>query len=55
MDSDGSGKIDYTEFIAATLERNIYQQEDKLFQAFKHFDKDQSGKITCDELKEALG
>ena len=30
MDVDGSGSIDYTEFIAATMERNIYLQEEKL-------------------------
>lgn len=55
MDADGSGKIDYTEFIAATLEKKVYQQEDKMFQAFKHFDKDNSGKISSEELRQALG
>ena len=55
IDTDGSGKIDYTEFIAATMEKNIYMKEEKLFMAFKMFDIDGSGKISADELKETLG
>ena len=27
MDADGSGVIDYTEFLAATLDRRMYVQE----------------------------
>lgn len=30
IDVDGSGTIDYTEFIAATMEKNVYLQEEKL-------------------------
>lgn len=30
MDTDGSGKIDYTEFLAATMERSLYMKEEKL-------------------------
>ncbi len=30
IDTDGSGKIDYTEFLAATMERSLYMKEDKL-------------------------
>ena len=55
IDTDGSGKVDYTEFIAATMEKNIYMKEEKLFMAFKMFDIDGSGKISADELKETLG
>jgi len=55
MDSDGSGSIDYTEFIAATIEKRTYMQEDICWGAFRVFDLDGNGKITKDELKKVLG
>mmetsp|Transcript_40526 Transcript_40526/g.35961 ORF Transcript_40526/g.35961 Transcript_40526/m.35961 type:complete len:149 (+) Transcript_40526:87-533(+) len=55
IDTDKSGRIDYTEFLAATMERNVYLKEEKLFMAFKMFDKDGNGFITPQELKEVLG
>ena len=55
IDTDGSGEIDYTEFLAATMEKSIYMKEEKLFMAFKMFDLDGSGKISADELKKVLG
>lgn len=55
IDTDGSGTINYTEFIAATIEKNIYMKEDKLFAAFRMFDQDGSGKISADELRKVLG
>ena len=30
IDTDGSGKVDYTEFLAATMEKSLYMKEDKL-------------------------
>ncbi len=54
IDTDKSGKIDYTEFLAATMETNLYLKEEKLFMAFKMFDKDGNGKISAQELKEVL-
>lgn len=45
IDTDGSGTINYTEFIAATLDKSIYLKEEKLYQAFKMFDLDNSGKV----------
>lgn len=55
IDIDGNGAIDYTEFVMATMnEKNIITNE-KLAQAFKMFDKDGSGAITADEIKEVLG
>lgn len=51
IDTDGSGTIQYTEFIAATMDRNLYLKEEKLFQAFKMLDLDKSGKISKSELK----
>lgn len=55
IDTDGSGVINYTEFIAATIEKNVYMKEDKLFSAFRMFDQDGSGKISADELRNVLG
>ena len=34
IDTDKNGKIDYTEFIAATLQKNIFLKEERLFDAF---------------------
>mmetsp|Transcript_45608 Transcript_45608/g.52525 ORF Transcript_45608/g.52525 Transcript_45608/m.52525 type:complete len:475 (+) Transcript_45608:69-1493(+) len=55
LDTDGSGCVDYSEFLAATIDKNVYLQEEKLWDAFKMFDKDGSGKISPAELKEVLG
>lgn len=49
-DTDGSGDINYTEFIAATIGANIYMNEAYLKQAFDMFDKDKSGKIDREEV-----
>lgn len=54
LDSDGSGSIDYTEFIAAALDRNVYQKRDNAWSAFRTFDIDGSGKIEAGELKNVL-
>jgi calcium-dependent protein kinase len=55
IDTDNSGSIDYTEFIAASLDKNVYLQENKLYEAFKLFDVDGSGKISKDEIAYILG
>lgn len=54
VDTDNSGFIDYTEFVvAATKQENLTSQE-KLQAAFKMFDKDDSGKISAEEIREVL-
>ncbi len=50
MDTNKSGCVNYTEFIAATIDQNIYLKNEKLFEAFKSFDKDNSGKISIKEM-----
>ena len=49
-DTDGSGDINYSEFLAATMDDQIYMREDYLRTAFKMFDKDGSGKIDSQEV-----
>lgn len=49
-DTDGSGEINYTEFLAATIDANVFLREDYLRTAFNMFDKDHSGKIDNDEV-----
>jgi len=53
-DTDNSGSIDYTEFIAATLDAQTYMRDDYLRTAFDMFDKDGSGKIDKEEIRELL-
>ena len=49
-DTDRSGFIDYTEFLAATIDAQIYMRDDYLRTAFDMFDKDKSGKIDKNEV-----
>ncbi|PPR97935.1 hypothetical protein GOBAR_AA22726 [Gossypium barbadense] len=53
-DADGNGTIDYDEFITATMHMNRMDREEHLYHAFQHFDKDNSGYITTEELEQAL-
>jgi len=53
-DTDGSGSIDYTEFVAATMGAQIFMRDDYLRAAFDLFDRDHSGKIDKDELLQIL-
>lgn len=43
---DGSGAIDYSEFVMATMSQKNMMTNDKLMAAFKMFDKDNSGTIS---------
>jgi len=54
IDTDNSGNIEYTEFISASIEKNIYLNEEKLKDAFKLFDADNSGKISRLEIEKVL-
>ena len=49
-DTDGSGEINYTEFLAATIDQTVFLRDDYLKTAFKMFDKDGSGKIDNEEV-----
>jgi calcium-dependent protein kinase len=54
VDSDGSGVIDYTEFLAATLDKKVYMAEDVCWQAFRMFDRNGDGKIDKKEIAQVL-
>jgi len=55
LDTDGSGSVDYTEFIAATLSTQQYLKKEVLWSAFRTFDKDGDGKISKGELRSMVG
>ena len=54
-DSDGSGEIDYSEWVIATINKKKLLSNEKLEAAFNLFDKDNSGTISALEVKEVLG
>jgi calcium-dependent protein kinase len=55
MDMDGSGEVDFSEFVTATVNRNDLLKEEKLRAAFRIYDKDDSGSISLEELKTIIG
>merc|ERR1712062_77855 len=54
VDSDGSGVIDYTEFLAASLDKLLYIQESAVWEAFQYFDQNGDGKISKEEIAAVL-
>ena len=54
IDTNQNGLIDYTEFIAACLHSYNYLKESHLRSAFSYFDKDGSGTISREELRQCL-
>jgi calcium-dependent protein kinase len=55
IDVDGSGYIDYTEFVASAMDMQNLLTNDKLKRAFDMFDTDGSGMISIDEIRDVLG
>lgn len=54
VDTDKSGKIDYTEFLRATIKQKKVCTKDNLLRAFKFFDEDGNGTIEYSELSSGL-
>lgn len=54
IDSDGSGSIDYMEFLAATIDKKLYNQREVCWRAFKMFDRDGNGRISIAEFSKVL-
>eukprot|EP00347_Sterkiella_histriomuscorum_P015455 403356964 len=55
VDLDGNGKIDFTEWEVATINKKDALTTRKLKKAFDMFDLDKSGSISALELKKAMG
>ncbi|KAH9719870.1 calcium-dependent protein kinase 10 [Citrus sinensis] len=53
-DVDGNGVLDYGEFVAVTIHLQKMENDEHFRRAFMFFDKDGSGYIESDELREAL-
>ena len=51
VDKTGSGKINYSEFVVATISKRNFFSEDRLVTAFKMFDSESKGFIGATELK----
>jgi Ca2+-binding EF-hand superfamily protein len=54
LDYAGNGKINYSEFLVATIEIKKVLTFDRLWALFQYFDTDNSGYITPANLKEAF-
>jgi calcium-dependent protein kinase len=53
-DTDGSGAIDYSEWLIATMDKATLLSKTNLEATFAAFDSDSSGSISVDELKQKL-
>lgn len=54
-DVDGSGFVEYSEFLSAGMRLDSDENRQRLEEAFNMFDSDRSGGISIEELKEMLG
>lgn len=54
IDANGNGQVDYTEFLAATMDKRQYEKESICWAAFRAFDRDGDGAISRDELSLVL-
>ena len=54
MDFNHDGEINYTEFLAVTVDRRKAITEANLLFAFHHFDIDNTGYITAENLEECF-
>jgi Ca2+-binding EF-hand superfamily protein len=55
MDLDGTGKVHYSEFLAATIEAHGALSEERIADAFDRLDSDDSGYITKQNIMDFLG
>lgn len=54
IDDYGNGKINYSEFLAATISTKRFMTEEKMWMMFKHFDVDDTDYISKDNITEAM-
>lgn len=55
LDTNDSGSINYSEFLTAAVSWEKELSRERLYAAFRQFDKDGNGSISVDELVSALG
>ncbi|KAL4446120.1 hypothetical protein ABPG74_021659 [Tetrahymena malaccensis] len=55
LDLDGSGKVEFSEFLVACLQKEKVLTKDRIEKAFKLIDTDGNGQITKKELEEMMG
>ncbi|MEO0763842.1 MAG: NAD(P)H-hydrate dehydratase, partial [Pseudomonadota bacterium] len=55
IDLDGNNCLDYNEFLAATMERNLIMRDENIRAAFRAFDKEGRGHLTIQDLVEIFG
>ena len=54
IDINGSGSIDYTQFLVANYDSTIQMTKERLKHVFQYFDTDKNGRITYSEVVEFL-
>ena len=54
VDYQGNGKINYSEFLSATIDVRTFLTKHKLRAIFSQFDTDNSGKITAENIYFAM-
>ena len=54
MDRVGNGKVSYSEFITAGMERNLQLSDENLQKAFRHLANEQN-EINSEDLRNAFG
>lgn len=55
MDIDGTGKVSYSEFLAATIEAHGCIEEERIAEAFDRLDDDDTGYVTVSNLRTFFG
>jgi len=55
LDKNQSENIEYSEFVTMMMDKNVVRSQANLKAAFDLLDKDHSGKISAEELREAFG
>ena len=55
LDVDANNRISITEFITASVDKQVFLTEDRLKKAFKMFDDDESGAVEIKQLKYMFG
>lgn len=54
IDADGSGEIDYSEWVIAAVDKAAMVTEENLNRIFRMFDKDGGGSISLTELEDII-